>query len=76
LDWAKLALFLAGLFFGGAIDYLILALRRSEFTPYGLRSGVGGNWILAAIDGSLAAFCFLLYRRLDRQGAAKLGHKQ
>lgn len=56
MRWGTLALFLSGLFSGGAIDHLILALRRSQFTPYGLRSGVGGNWVLAAFDGGPASF--------------------
>jgi hypothetical protein len=31
--WSKLALFLSGLFFGGAIDRVILARMGCEFTP-------------------------------------------
>jgi len=36
--WSKIALFLSGLFFGGAIDHPILALTDSEYTPYGVHS--------------------------------------
>ena len=55
MNWQKTALFLSGLFFGGAIDHTILALKGSETTPYGVRSGTVGTWALAGVDLSLAA---------------------
>ncbi len=54
MNLSKITLFLSGLFIGGSIDHLILVLKRSEFTPYGVRSGVRGNAILATLDGGLA----------------------
>jgi hypothetical protein len=70
----KVALFLSGLFFGGALDHVILALKRSELTPYGIRSGVRGNWGLAALDGALAAVLYLLHHHLDALGDQKRVH--
>lgn len=58
-------MFMSGLFFGGALDHVILALKRSELTPYGIRAGVRGNWGLAALDGMLTVILYLLSRRLD-----------
>ena len=49
MKWSKLALFAAGLFFGVAIDHVILALMNSPLTPYVVRWGVAGNWILGAL---------------------------
>jgi hypothetical protein len=43
MRWAKVALFLSGLFFGGAVDHAILGLSGSGVTPYGMRAGVAGN---------------------------------
>jgi hypothetical protein len=51
-------------FFGGAIDHAILALKRSDRTPYGVAAGVGGNWLLAALDLALAGTMYALHRRL------------
>lgn len=62
MNWQKTALFLSGLFFGGAIDHAILALKGSETTPYGVRSGIIGNWALAGVDLSLAAILYVLHR--------------
>jgi hypothetical protein len=66
--WSKIALFLSGLFFGGAIDHLILALTGSEYTPYGVHSGVRGNWVFAVLDGGVALFFYFLHHHLEKQG--------
>ncbi len=63
---AKAALFGSGLFFGGAIDHAILALKRSDRTPYGVTAGVAGNWLFAVLDSALAGALYALHRRLDR----------
>ena len=63
---AKTALFLSGLFFGGAIDHVILAVQQSPLTPYGLRFGVGGNWGLALLDLAATALLYVAHRRLER----------
>ena len=52
-----------GLFFGGAIDHAILALRRSERTPYGARLGIIGNWALAGFNLAIAIVGYILYSR-------------
>jgi hypothetical protein len=64
--WSKVALFLSGLFFGGAIDHVILALIGLEYTPYGVHSGVRGNWVLALLDGGVALFLYFLHHHLER----------
>jgi hypothetical protein len=49
------ALVLAGVFLGGALDHVILAIARSPRTPYGIRSGPYGNWMLALFDLVIAS---------------------
>ena len=67
MHWTKIALFLSGLFFGGAIDHAILASMGSGVTPYGMHSGVAGNLGLAAVDSVLAVLLYLTHRRLERR---------
>lgn len=62
---AEVALFLSGLFVGGAVDHAILALLRSERTPYGARVGIRGNWKFAGLDFLIAVVGYVLYRHLD-----------
>lgn len=57
------ALFLCGMFAGGAIDHLILVLKGDERTPYGVRLGVGANAVFAVLDATLAAAAYAAYRR-------------
>jgi hypothetical protein len=59
----KAALFCSGIFFGGAVDHAVLALRRDARTPYGVRAGVAANWALAALDTAVAAAFYLAHRR-------------
>jgi hypothetical protein len=66
MNWQKTALFLSGLFFGGAIDHMILAVMGSNVTPYGLHSGIWGNWALASLDMSLTVLLYLIHRRLEK----------
>lgn len=61
---SKAAVFCSGLFFGGAIDHAILALKGAERTRYGVRVGVAGNWLLGALDAVLALAAYGLHRRL------------
>ena len=65
MNGSKIALLLAGLFLGGAIDHVILAALGREMTPYRLRAGVGGNWALAVFDLALTALLFWLHRHLE-----------
>jgi hypothetical protein len=60
---SQLALFMSGLFFGGAIDHAILAGQRRQETPYGVRVGVRGNWLMAAADLAVAAAFLRLHSR-------------
>lgn len=62
---AEIALFLSGLFFGGAIDHAILALRHSEPTPYGAPVGIRGNRAFAGLDLVIAILGYMLYRYID-----------
>jgi hypothetical protein len=61
---AEIALFLSGLFFGGAIDHAILALLHSERTLYGARVGTRGNWTFAGLDFIIAVLGYMIYRHL------------
>lgn len=63
---AKAALFLSGLFFGGLIDHVILALAGFETTPFGVAAGVMGNWLFAGLDAGIAALLLMLHLRLER----------
>jgi hypothetical protein len=60
---ASSLLFCAGVFFGGAVDHAILALKRGERTRYGFKAGVAGNWAFAALDAAVAAALYTAYRR-------------
>ena len=63
----KAAVFLAGLFFGGAIDHVILAVMGRTETPYGVHSGITGNWALAALDLILTVVCWMAHRSFERR---------
>ena len=66
MNLSKFALFLSGLFFGGAIDHAILGGLGREVTPYGLESGVAGNWLLAGLDLVLAAGLYAVHRSREQ----------
>ena len=70
MNLSKITLFLSGLFFGGSMDHLFLVLKRSEFTPYGVHSGVKGNALLATLDAGLALLLLLLHYRLEKKTAS------
>jgi hypothetical protein len=65
LSWAKITLFLAGMFCGGVIDHVILALMGSPETPFGIRSGVMGNWLFAVFDAAVTAVLYIAHRRFE-----------
>jgi hypothetical protein len=67
---SKTAVFLAGLFFGGAIDHAILAATGRSDTPYGVHAGVAGNWAFAALDLAAAGICWAAHRALERHRPA------
>ena len=66
MNWSKLALFISGLFFGGAMDHIILAVKGSDITPYGVRAGRLGNWALAGVDFGLKVLWYFLHWRLEK----------
>jgi hypothetical protein len=67
------AIFCSGVFFGGAIDHAILALKRSHRSPYGLAVGVRGNWLLALVDAALAGILYA--RHLSGQQRVPTRHR-
>ena len=71
MNWSKLTLFLSGLFFGGAVDHVILAAIGSQHTPYGMSVGIPGNWVLAAFDLLIAGGLYQIHRRLDARLAKR-----
>lgn len=72
MKYSKLALFASGFFFGGAVDHVILALMDSNVTPYGIHSGIIGNWLLASLDAGLTIFLYILYRHLEKNSSFHL----
>jgi hypothetical protein len=62
-----LALFASGLFFGGAVDHVVLLVLNSPQSAWGFRVGIGGNAALAALDFTLAGALFAFYWRLGRR---------
>ena len=65
--FAKASLFLSGVFFGGALDHVLLALRGEAETHYGLQAGVAGNWAFAVFDLAVTTGLYLLHRQLERR---------
>lgn len=65
MNRSKLALFISGLFFGGAINHRILAMMGSDLTPHGVHAGRWGNGALAVLDLALTALLYLLHHRLE-----------
>ncbi len=69
MNRSELALFGSGIFFGGAVDHVILAAKGSEITPYGVHSDIVGNWMFAGLDLGLAVSLYILYRWLVKKMA-------
>jgi hypothetical protein len=55
--WPKLALFLSGLFFGGALDHVLFAAFESPTSHYGLQLDVAGQLGFAALDVTTPHCC-------------------
>jgi hypothetical protein len=64
---SNLALFASGVFFGGAVDHAILAAMRRDVTPYGVRTGIAGNWMFAAADLVAAAVLYRIHMSSSRR---------
>jgi hypothetical protein len=64
---SNLALFASGMFFGGAVDHAILAAMRRDVTPYGVRTGIAGNWMFAAADLVAAAVLYRIHMSSSRR---------
>lgn len=74
----EIALFLSGLFFGGAVDHAILMFKGSRRTPYGVEAGVLGNGLFGLLDLAVAALLLGIARpggrgrdRRSRRGSAE-----
>ncbi|HLF54031.1 MAG TPA: hypothetical protein VI544_02520 [Candidatus Nanoarchaeia archaeon] len=61
MKWKYFSLFLSGVFFGGAIDHLILAMMNYPLTPYGVELGITGNWMLFVFDAVIALLLFWFF---------------
>jgi len=57
-----LFLLLAGFFFGGTVDHIIFAIRKTP-APYGIHLGVTGNILMALLDLVIAAALFVIFKR-------------
>lgn len=65
INWSKIALFLSGSFFCGAISHLILIVRGSPITPYGFHLELAGNWALLAFDLVMTVALYAIHRRVE-----------
>jgi hypothetical protein len=70
---SKAAIFLSGLFFGGAIDHAILAAAGRHDTPYGVDVRVAGNWGMAGLDLALAVLFWQGHRWSERRRLRRVG---
>jgi hypothetical protein len=68
---SKVALFGAGIFFGGAVDHLVLVGMHSVLTPYGVRVGVSGNAGLAVLDIVISIGLLVVHRRAERAAGSR-----
>jgi hypothetical protein len=66
-NYQLISLFVAGIFFGGAVDHVILALAHSRYTAYGVNSGVFGNWLLAGLDLLITLIFYSFFIRIRKQ---------
>jgi hypothetical protein len=66
MRWKYLYLFLAGFFFGGTIDHMIFAIRKTP-APYGIYLGVTGNILMAFLDLAIAAVLFFIFKRKNNK---------
>jgi hypothetical protein len=64
---SKLLIFLAGFFFGGGIDHVILAMAGRGDTPYGVNVGVLGNWMMAILDLALTTAAWVVHLRIEQR---------
>jgi hypothetical protein len=65
----RLALFLCGLFFGGALDHLLFVVLKSPTSHYGLRLEPSGQLAFAALDLIVASVLYRLHVRWDAAAA-------
>src|SRR5687767_1920831 len=64
-NWRKIALFLSGSFFCGAISHLILIVRNSPVTRYGFQLEAIGNWLLAGFDLVMTIAFYAAHRWIE-----------
>lgn len=65
MKWSCLWLFLSGFFFGGTVDHVIFAIMKSP-SPYGIRLGITGNWLMALLDLIIAFILFVLFKHKNK----------
>jgi hypothetical protein len=63
---ASIALFLAGLFFGGGLDHVIFAATATPTSHYGLRLTFAGQLAFAVLDFSVMTVLVALHIRWNR----------
>jgi hypothetical protein len=68
--WQLVFLFIAGVFFGGAMDHILFAARGSGTSHYGYEIGVKGNWLMSLFD--LAITALLIWLALRKTKANKI----
>jgi hypothetical protein len=61
----KLALFVSGIFFGGSIDHVVLAVMNSALSPLGLEVGALGNWLFGILDAVIAVCLYVVHLKLQ-----------
>ena len=68
--WQLIALFIAGVFFGGALDHIIFAINGSETSHYGYKVGVNGNWLMSLLDLTITAILlWFSFRKTEKSYA-------
>ena len=66
----RIALFLAGVFFGGGLDHVIFVATGSTRSHYGLTVGVFGQLAFATFDFCVSAVLCWAHFRWSRRAAA------
>ena len=69
LQWKYLFLFLSGFFFGGTIDHIIFAIRKTS-APYVLELGVTGNLLMALFDLHCGCSFDIIYKKTQEVNAS------
>jgi hypothetical protein len=68
--WQLLGLFISGVFFGGALDHIIFAMKGSGISHYGYKIGINGNWLMSLLDLSITCLLVWLAFRKSKKNHA------